>query len=77
MGQFEKICIWKDIAMDIIKLLKDSDSLNASTELNERLQGKVQFFLLFLQNVTAHPDSWILSLQNQKNMSTYSTSNVT
>ena len=77
MGQFEKICTWKDIAMDIIKLLKDSDSLNASTELNERLQGKVQFFLLFLQNVTAHPDSWILSLQNQKNMSTYSTSGVT
>ena len=57
MGQFEKICTSKDIAMDIIKLLKDSDSLNASTELNERLQGKVQFFLLFLQNVTAHPDS--------------------
>ena len=43
--------------MDIIKLLKDSDSLNASTELNERLQGKEQISLLFLQKVTAHPES--------------------
>ena len=43
--------------MDLIKLLEDSDSLNAATELNERLQGKVQNILLFLQKLIAHPES--------------------
>ena len=74
MGQFEKIWTWKeDIAMDLIKLVEDSDSLNAATELNEKLQGKVQNILLFLQKLIAHPESWILSQQNQKIMSTYPT----
>ena len=74
MGQFEKIWTWKeDIAMDLIKLVEDSDSLNAATELNEMFQGKVQNILLFLQKLIAHPESWILSQQNQKIMSTYPT----
>ena len=76
MDQFEKIWTWKDIAMDIIKLLEDSDLLNAATKLNDRLQEKVQNILLFLQKLIAHPKSWILSQQNQKNMSTYSTYDV-
>ena len=76
MGQFEKIWTWKDIAIDIIKLFEDSDLLNAATKLNDRLQGKVQNILLFLQKLMTHPKSWILSQQNQKNMSTYSTYDV-
>ena len=37
----KKILTWKDIAVDIIKLLEDSDPLSAAPELNERLQRKV------------------------------------
>ena len=73
MGQFEKIWTWKDVAMDIIKLLSGSDSFNAAADLNERPQGKVQNNLLFLQKVITHPESWILSQQSQKNLSTYYT----
>ena len=76
MGQFEKIWTWKNSAIDIIKLFEDSDLLNTATKLNDRLQGKVQNILLFLQKLIAHPKSWILSQQNQKNMSTYSTYDV-
>ena len=43
--------------MDLIKLVEDSDSLNAAAELNERFQGKVQNILLFLQKLIAHPES--------------------
>ena len=43
--------------MDIIKLLGDSDLLNAATKLNDRLQEKVQNILLFLQKLIAHPKS--------------------
>ena len=43
--------------MDIIKLLEDSDLLNAATKLNDRLQEKVQNILLFLQKLIAHPKS--------------------
>ena len=42
MDQFEKNWTWKDIAMDITKLLEDSDPLIAASELNERLSKKVQ-----------------------------------
>ena len=52
MGQFEKIWTWKDIAVDIIKLLEDSDSLIAAPELNERLQEKVQnIFIMLAQSL--------------------------
>ena len=42
MYQFEKILTRKDIAMDTIKLLEDSDPLIAAAELNERFPVKVQ-----------------------------------
>ena len=51
MGQFEKIWTRKDIAMDTIKLLEDSDLLTTAVELNERLPGKVQNTLLWLLKV--------------------------
>ena len=51
MGQFEKIWTRKDIAMDTIKLLEDSDLLTTAVELNERLPGKVQNTLLMLLKV--------------------------
>ena len=42
MDQFEKNWTWKDIAMDITKLLEDSDPQIVASELNERLSKKVQ-----------------------------------
>ena len=42
MGQFEKLQTRKDIAIDTIKLLEDSDPLIGAAELNERLPRKVQ-----------------------------------
>ena len=42
MGQFEKIWTRKDIAMDTIKLLEDSDLLTTAVELNERLGDSVK-----------------------------------
>ena len=42
MCQFEKILTRKDIVMDTIKLLEDSDPLIAAAELNESFPVKVQ-----------------------------------
>ena len=53
MVQFEKTTTTKkkNIAMEIKKLLKDSDLLIAAPELNERLQGKIQnIFIILLQS---------------------------
>ena len=52
LGHFEKIWSWKGIAVDVIKLLEDSDPLNVATELNERLQGKVEnIFIMLAQSL--------------------------
>ena len=52
MGQFEKIWTRKDIAMDIIKLLEDSDPLIAAAGLNERLLEKVHnIFIMVAQSL--------------------------
>ena len=41
-----------DIALDKIKLLEDSDPLILGSELNERLQGKVQnIFTMLAQSL--------------------------
>ena len=42
MGQFIKNWTRKDIAMDVAKLLEDSDPLIGAPELNERLPEKIQ-----------------------------------
>ena len=52
MGQFEKIWTRKDIAMDIIKLLEDSDLLIRPAELNKRFLRKVQnIFIMVSQRL--------------------------
>ena len=52
MGQFEKIWARKDIAMDIIKLLEDSDLLIRPAELNKRFLRKVQnIFIMVSQRL--------------------------
>ena len=48
MGQFPKNWTRKDIAMDIRKLLEDSDPLITAPELNERLPKRYKMFLLWL-----------------------------
>ena len=49
MGQFEKNLN--------LKGGHRTESLDAATELNERLQGRVQNILLFLQKLIPHPES--------------------
>ena len=48
MGQFEKIWTRKDIILNIIKLLEDSDPLIMAAKLNERLLRKVQNILIMV-----------------------------